>query len=233
MSFWNKYPYTDFHELNIDWVLTKIKEMLSRLGILENRVNEHEERITNIEGDIEVLEGAVDDLSSRVGGFNQRITAVENSVTNINIDIDNLQTSVVGFDQRITNMEQNETKIITDYTVPSNPPEPYADTVISLPHVNTGDLLIITLVGIHGGIENEGSLVIPFNTTNTLARYTEFVSNTVGYEYIRRFSFNAIDKTITAGVLYSRSSISGGAYAISNTRELIVHEVKVLKTKYE
>ena len=24
MAFWNKFPYTDFHELNLDWILQRI-----------------------------------------------------------------------------------------------------------------------------------------------------------------------------------------------------------------
>lgn len=27
MAFWNKYPYTDFHELNLDWILDEIQKM--------------------------------------------------------------------------------------------------------------------------------------------------------------------------------------------------------------
>lgn len=32
MSFWNQYPYTDFHELNLDWIIKKIKEVTKEMN---------------------------------------------------------------------------------------------------------------------------------------------------------------------------------------------------------
>lgn len=32
MSIWNQYPYTDFHELNLDWILKKIKEVTKEMN---------------------------------------------------------------------------------------------------------------------------------------------------------------------------------------------------------
>lgn len=31
MSFWNRYPYTDFHEINLDWIIGILKEMEKKL----------------------------------------------------------------------------------------------------------------------------------------------------------------------------------------------------------
>lgn len=40
--FGNKYPYTDFHELNLDWIIGKVKETMDRVAVLEDWQHTHE-----------------------------------------------------------------------------------------------------------------------------------------------------------------------------------------------
>ena len=29
MAFWNKFPFTNFHEMNLDWIISTMKDLLS------------------------------------------------------------------------------------------------------------------------------------------------------------------------------------------------------------
>ena len=55
--FFNKYPYTDFHELNLDWLLKKYKGLLDSLTQLDQWIDTHQT-------EYEELKKAVDDLES-------------------------------------------------------------------------------------------------------------------------------------------------------------------------
>lgn len=41
--FTNGYPYTDFHELNLDWIVKHFKEFLTKISELETWKTEHEQ----------------------------------------------------------------------------------------------------------------------------------------------------------------------------------------------
>ena len=50
-AFFNKYPYTDFHELNLDWVLGKTQDVAEA-------VEEMDSRVTAAEADIDTIQGS-------------------------------------------------------------------------------------------------------------------------------------------------------------------------------
>lgn len=42
MGFFNEYPYTDFHEMNLDWIISKVKELDKKVGeSLEEYIKEY------------------------------------------------------------------------------------------------------------------------------------------------------------------------------------------------
>ena len=64
MSFFNKYPYTDFHELNLDWVLSTIKKIIAAIDDFDEWRETHE-------SEYQQLKDLYDDLMS--GNFPQPI----------------------------------------------------------------------------------------------------------------------------------------------------------------
>ena len=53
--FHNKYPYTDFHELNFDVFITEFKGFVDALVQLDNWVDEHEEEYKALREDVDKL----------------------------------------------------------------------------------------------------------------------------------------------------------------------------------
>lgn len=83
---WNKYPYTDFHELNLSWVIDKITDFEARLTDVEEDVAELKTRMTAVEGRITAAEGTITQHTSQIGALQtdntsnkNRLTALENA----------------------------------------------------------------------------------------------------------------------------------------------------------
>lgn len=56
MGFFNRYPYTDFHRLNADWILDKLKEMMGITQEAAETVETYDDRLTAVEA---AADGAV------------------------------------------------------------------------------------------------------------------------------------------------------------------------------
>lgn len=54
MGIWNEYPYTDFHELNDDWIIKQVKSNAVKIEDLNNTVSDLTERLDNLDLQAEV-----------------------------------------------------------------------------------------------------------------------------------------------------------------------------------
>lgn len=86
MGFFNRYPYTDFHELSLDFLLREVKslktsvdEISAKTAELEEIVTGHESRIDALETSNTAILGRVDALEDNVSDIGGRVGALESA----------------------------------------------------------------------------------------------------------------------------------------------------------
>lgn len=94
MSFFNKYPYTDFHELNLDWLLEHYKELVDQLQQINAWVAQHKieyneaiARLTALENEINTFEAQIRAEFARLKAEQQ--AQLDAAINTINIQVDN------------------------------------------------------------------------------------------------------------------------------------------------
>ena len=97
----NKYPYSDFHELNLDWILETVSNLEKRVDSLKNEFLEQankytDEKFAEFKNDLSELEQelntVVRELQAQYSEFtrviNARIQFIQNDIDNLNQKID-------------------------------------------------------------------------------------------------------------------------------------------------
>ena len=136
--FTNKYPYTDFHELNADWLLETVKDAEA----------EAKEAAETVESDLAPIKAAMPGLASDVSNLQHDVGLMDSLITNtINPGLETLQTEVetasTGLLDRMTAAEgsistlENEvetpsTGLLDRVTALENRPTPSANAVYYL-----------------------------------------------------------------------------------------------------
>lgn len=108
----NKYPYTDFHELNLDWVIERIQEMYT---IIDTKITEAlapiNAQITDINADLTSIHGDLNDFEERMNHAEGDITALYNNITIINDRITPIENTVSGLNETVTDIGARLTSV--------------------------------------------------------------------------------------------------------------------------
>lgn len=97
MAFFHEYPYTDLHELNLDWIIKEMKDLQQAMdGLLQEAIDQAtanakaylDEQIGQIESDFAILQSNVAQLNIR---FNDLLSAYNAFTANITSQINALK----------------------------------------------------------------------------------------------------------------------------------------------
>lgn len=124
MGIFSRFPYTDFHRLNADWILEKVKEML---GLTQQAAEDAQEAAEDAEqaaATVQTYESRLMDLENDIAGtvrfdVEQDLTDVQRTQGRANIgaaassQIISLGTTVAGLGTRLTAIETNAVRADT------------------------------------------------------------------------------------------------------------------------
>lgn len=93
MSFINKYPYTDFHELNLDWLLKNYQSIIDEINEINTWVAQHQieyeeaiARLQHVEGEIDTFEAQVNAAFEQLRQQQQQ--QLDDALASINLEVD-------------------------------------------------------------------------------------------------------------------------------------------------
>ena len=118
MGLFEHFPYTNFHRLNFDWLVQKVKNLLDRMDQAEEDIDDLQTRMSAAEDDIDALEGRmqtaeddIDALEGRMQTAEDDIDALEGRMQTAEDDIDALEVTVADHAERIGVLEADSVEI--------------------------------------------------------------------------------------------------------------------------
>ena len=200
MSFTNDFPYTDFHEINLDWILNKIKEFQERIDNFEDSVLKKAKTYT----DSEIIRLSKE-ISAEFVDFTREIT---DKIANID---SNYEQFVNYVNNRITLME-NELIKMNDYiqTILKQANEYTQQAIINnnayIISETTKALSTVKVINYFTGervsIQEMFNYLCQFHLENSI-NYTVMASREKTYAEFNNLNMTYTDLALNGGTLYN------------------------------
>lgn len=171
LPFFNKYPYTNFEQLNLDWLMNTVGSFESRVDAVEAKVSEldtkvdtFDDRITQNTEDIAGIKTRLDNDESDLDGLKDRMTTAEGNITSLTGRVDGHDDDIADLKNRMTGAEGDIDQLQLDLgnlesdveAIPIVTANPGGTVTGSLTTLKIGD----TIYQITGGGGGSGTEVI-------------------------------------------------------------------------
>lgn len=110
MAIFHEYPYTNFHDLNLDWIIKIVKELKAIVDSIDvNAINAHFATIEGIladhSADIAALQAQSTSAAAAISSLQSTISSMEVDITQINGVIDQITASISELSGDVTDLE--------------------------------------------------------------------------------------------------------------------------------
>lgn len=107
LPFFHKYPYTNFEQLNLDWLMEHVGAFDDRLNQVEATVTDLNARVDTVESDVSALQERMTDAEGDILSLNGRVTTNENDISDLKGRMDDAESDISDIKPRLTTAEGN------------------------------------------------------------------------------------------------------------------------------
>lgn len=208
----NNWPFTNFQDLNLDWVLRKVREAVAQATQAATTVAGYATRLLNIENSDSTQNSRISALETRNGQQDSELNTLRTGVSNNSRAIGTLEqysvrVTVQNFDEADKIIARNNIGAGTSTVTYDD-----EDLVLTIEDALTGELETVNLSGATGGYDNIRKLV--YNETTGNVVFYDGTSSTpiTGEEVIINFMSNGKIFAFMEGGLVSGGSVTYNLY---------------------